>query len=921
VSNVLTLGAGSTIDSSIDVGNADTLDGNDGSYYAKATHFHSTLTAGTGLGGGTYDGTAAATFAVQYGTVAGTAVQGNQTAKITAGTGLTGGIPSDALGDGFSATLDVAGGNGITASADSLGLGPLTANWNQTGAFDLVLANAGADILMLETGGGTDYGTLDMGVLSGTQTYTFTGTGGDVWTSGNDGAGSGLNADLLDGEHSSYFMKGTTDNWVNITGDTMTGKLNLPKSLTTGAGLNLGSAGVAPTAPWDGDIWLTTGGLGAYFNGYKAGFLDTTPQPQTKTGRLTLVDGVGTALDVTGTSTAAQFATSTPWSNAFLASSGTGIIANGSDKGATFRDDGSALANIATIDYGIEATGTTGARFANTAGTAETKIAYFFAGIEATGTAVGGAFDDSDSSGYAYVAYGDYGIDAQGNTAGGYFHDANSSGYARVGYGDYGIAGYGDVIGGYFECTDAGGGSNAYIGRKWDSGGGVYQYWGIRAFGDSGGGHFGQNSPGTGYARVAWADTGIEGYGNYAGGYFEDRTSGTNNTVGYMTYKDYSTGTNSFVQNHPGDPSKVIVYAAPEASEVATFTRGQARLQAGRATVKLDSTFAWVTNPDIGLTVHLTPHGEAIPLAVESLTTSELVVKGPAEGAKDIAFDYLVFGLRIGFEELSVVQEKTQEAWIPSMEDHRDLFRRMPELRNFNALERFKVMRSEMGEAPVSLVHAETLKEAVHEFQYGIDPSPSMTRRGSRLHARPGPIDQESRLDSLGRGSAGVTSTANATSVQNRPPQDHSDSAEASGKKEVAAVELLPLLPVEEEVDEGDVLVLIPQNGEELYRCHLALDPSVVGIADGPAQTEPESTRLVARLRLTGLARCKVDATLAPIQRGDLLTTSATPGHAMRAQPKVIEGVPIYTSGTIIGKALEPLASGTGLIKVLVMLR
>ncbi len=68
VSDVLTLGAGSTIDASINVGNADTLDGNDGTYYAKASHFHSTLTAGTGLGGGTYDGTAAATFAVQYGT-------------------------------------------------------------------------------------------------------------------------------------------------------------------------------------------------------------------------------------------------------------------------------------------------------------------------------------------------------------------------------------------------------------------------------------------------------------------------------------------------------------------------------------------------------------------------------------------------------------------------------------------------------------------------------------------------------------------------------------------------------------------------------------------------------------------------------------------------------------------------------------
>ena len=49
------------------------------------------------------------------------------------------------------------------------------------------------------------------------------------------------------------------------------------------------------------------------------------------------------------------------------------------------------------------------------------------------------------------------------------------------------------------------------------------------------------------------------------------------------------------------------------------------------------------------------------------------------------------------------------------------------------------------------------------------------------------------------------------------------------------------------------------------------------------------------------------------IRPGDLLTSSYTAGHAMRAG----EIIP----GTIIGKALEPLQSGTGLIKVLVMPR
>ena len=44
-------------------------------------------------------------------------------------------------------------------------------------------------------------------------------------------------------------------------------------------------------------------------------------------------------------------------------------------------------------------------------------------------------------------------------------------------------------------------------------------------------------------------------------------------------------------------------------------------------------------------------------------------------------------------------------------------------------------------------------------------------------------------------------------------------------------------------------------------------------------------------------------------QRGDLLTSSSTPGHAMRATPIDIGGMAFYRPGTIIGKALDPLAT------------
>jgi hypothetical protein len=66
---------------------------------------------------------------------------------------------------------------------------------------------------------------------------------------------------------------------------------------------------------------------------------------------------------------------------------------------------------------------------------------------------------------------------------------------------------------------------------------------------------------------------------------------------------------------------------------------------------------------------------------------------------------------------------------------------------------------------------------------------------------------------------------------------------------------------------------------------------------------------------LTGRVWCWCDATEAPIRPGDLLTTSATPGHAMKV---TVHG---RASGTIIGKAMTPLSGNTGLVLVLVSLQ
>ena len=66
---------------------------------------------------------------------------------------------------------------------------------------------------------------------------------------------------------------------------------------------------------------------------------------------------------------------------------------------------------------------------------------------------------------------------------------------------------------------------------------------------------------------------------------------------------------------------------------------------------------------------------------------------------------------------------------------------------------------------------------------------------------------------------------------------------------------------------------------------------------------------------LGSYARCKVDADVAPIQVGDLLTTSPTRGHAQR----VLD--PAKATGAILGKALGSLDKGKGKIPVLVLLQ
>ena len=123
-----------------------------------------------------------------------------------------------------------------------------------------------------------------------------------------------------------------------------------------------------------------------------------------------------------------------------------------------------------------------------------------------------------------------------------------------------------------------------------------------------------------------------------------------------------------------------------------------------------------------------------------------------------------------------------------------------------------------------------------------------------------------------------------------------------------------------ERIEPGSVMV-IDEDGY-LKESGKAYDKRVAGVISGAGDYKPgivldkrqASTGRVP-LALVGKVYCKVDAEHAPVAVGDLLTTSATPGCAMKAED------PVRAFGSVIGKALRPLKAGRGLIPILVALQ
>jgi hypothetical protein len=127
-------------------------------------------------------------------------------------------------------------------------------------------------------------------------------------------------------------------------------------------------------------------------------------------------------------------------------------------------------------------------------------------------------------------------------------------------------------------------------------------------------------------------------------------------------------------------------------------------------------------------------------------------------------------------------------------------------------------------------------------------------------------------------------------------------------------------ISLDSSAEPGTVMVLSDES--TLRESSYPYDKRVAGVISGAGEFKPglvldkQPQRGNRKpLALLGKVFCKVDAQFGPIAVGDLLTTSPTPGCAMRAAD------PLKAFGAVIGKALRPLPEGQGLIPILIALR
>ena len=259
---------------------------------------------------------------------------------------------------------------------------------------------------------------------------------------------------------------------------------------------------------------------------------------------------------------------------------------------------------------------------------------YGFADATGDVTNYGGYFKAAGMSGRA--VFGEATNNGSVENYGGYFQADGESGVGVYGNSPY-KAVYGESTaitgtsyGGYFKTSSA-------------SGIGVYGAATHEGDALNYGGHF-----------SASGDRGVGVYAEGSGhaGYFQGDV--------FISGNLFLAGSKSFVLPHPTDPTRQIVYVCLEGGENGVYVRGSGELKNGRARVQLPEHFSLVAS-ETGLTAQVTPRDGSAGsyLYVEEVTRDHIKVVEANGGTSNARFDYLVMGIRAGYEHYQVIQENT----------------------------------------------------------------------------------------------------------------------------------------------------------------------------------------------------------------------------------------------------------------------
>ncbi|MBU4263901.1 MAG: hypothetical protein KKC76_18755 [Proteobacteria bacterium] len=533
----------------------------------------------------------------------------------------------------------------------------------------------------------------------------------------DDGAGSGLDADLLDGNDSSAFA--LTSHWhsfLNASDGAPANALSVDADGdvgigTTSPGYPLTVMGVnRPSAAWlenDGNYTGTTYGL------YIRSLDNTTGGSNYRYGIRceTYNDylSYGASLASYGSGPSTSYGLHGYGSNSYTDGTGgaaiggylIGISTLGTAYGTYSTSYASGTASTNTV-YGSFNNayhyGTAGPVYGSysqvTGSNTGDAYGYYASSVKSSadtgGTAYGGYFiaDNHRSGGYSYGLYSEaigtngrrYGLynkvitsGADGYTNYGVYslvqntNGASAVGYYALIYTDSNTNSYGGYVDIDTASTATGSlyGYRAFVDHSGNEGYAYGVYTSVAASNTwpTYGGSFNASSLSgdtcTLYGIYASVDYHTSGY-KYAG-YFSK--SGGGNYAGYFIGNVYISGTmsatsKSFVQPHRDDPTKEIVYVSMESPENVIFLRGSTELVDGEAIIDLPEAWQLAAAKD-SLTVTVTPEQGWAPLYVAEKSVDQVIIRSAETRYGDVAFSYHISALRQGFEEHEAIQDNS----------------------------------------------------------------------------------------------------------------------------------------------------------------------------------------------------------------------------------------------------------------------